>query len=60
MVFDLFSFLKIFRKETDLKIKEPHKTPELKPYDYSSINRETLRKIKSSEDFIKIQIPWIL
>jgi len=61
MVFEFFTltFLKGFKKEPDLKIKQP-KTPELKPCEYTPKTREQLRKIKSSEDFVKIQVPWIL
>lgn len=61
MVFEFFTltFFKGFKKLPDLKIKEP-KTPELKPCEHTPKTRERLRKIKSSEDFVKIQVPWIL
>jgi hypothetical protein len=62
MVFEFFtlSFLKGFTNNQDLKIKQPHKTPELKPSEYTPKIIERIRKIQSSEDFMKIQVPWIL
>ena len=62
MVFEFFSlsFFNSFTKKPDLKIKQPQKTPELKTCEYTPKTRERLRKIKSSEDFVKIQVPWIL
>ena len=62
MIIEFFTmpFFKCLRNQEDLKIKEVHKTPKLKPCEYTPKTIERLRKIQSSEDFMKIQVPWIL
>ena len=43
----------------DKGVREIHKPP-VKKEELTPGTREKMRKIKSEEDFVKLQVPWIL
>ena len=58
VTFEMFS--NVFFKDKSIKNKEITKHISIKKNMLSPKTKETLRKNKSEEDFIKIQLPWIL
>ena len=56
-------FMSLFKgsEETELSSDLPkHKTLKSETVDPSPRTKERMRKVKSEEDFMKVQVPWIL
>jgi len=60
MTFGLY-FMSLFKAVSEVKSPKKFNSPELKMVvDPSPRTKELLRKVKSEEDFMKVQVPWIL
>ena len=60
MTFGLF-FMSIFKDSVkEQQTPKKFKSPKLTPVDPSPRTKEQLRKVQSEEDFMKVQVPWIL
>ena len=60
MTFGLY-FMSLFKSVSEGKTPKGFNPPKLTPVvDPSPRTKENMRKVKSEEDFMKVQVPWIL
>ena len=52
-------FITLLREIEKVKIV-PVKSPHIPSVELSPRTKEKMRKVKSEEDFMKVQVPWIL